>query len=453
MNDREASGGRCPVGLEINVSHRYKAGDMGVFEFRVRNTGSRSIQGLNVAVECPCKISRRKSVVVKNIAPSSEKQPFMFQFEPPRGGEALLEIELAFEDENRMPQVYRGQTSVTISSKNERSTSPTSFNINIHDIQKLMGNDLSGLVTIAGKELNEERLRERMERKEPIWMRVDLDLDEHETSRRLAAKRELIYVPGGQPPSRTPRAMLESLVPEHPRRLFLYSAPEIRFGRNAQKNDAVLRFLPDFYNDERSKTISGEQFLVQYRKGECLLTLAPQGHASMSWNGRAIGRDEQIPLAGGASITIGTHELTMKVTCVESGGDSHWARTREEILRLDPGDDPFKEARWDMVTFSRKMNGEEESYHWLLRKMDLDWGSDAAAGMEAGAPLNPRARLSFWNGRYYLEPLDAGVQMQAGACMLQAGQIACLGAEMEISLGPLRFRWKPIRAAQIPSGN
>jgi hypothetical protein len=47
-------------------------------------------------------------------------------------------------------------------------------------------------------------------------------------------------------------ALLESADPGIPRRVFVYSAAEIKFGRNSQKNDVVLRFLPDFANDERT---------------------------------------------------------------------------------------------------------------------------------------------------------------------------------------------------------
>jgi hypothetical protein len=439
------TGGQCLVSLEINISHRYRTGQIGVFEFRIRNAGARTLQALGLMVECPCQISRKKSVTLKNIASSSEKRPY-FQFEPSRGGEALLEIELVAEDDARLLQVYRGQTSVSISSENDGPTSPTSFNINIHDIQKLMGNDLSGLMTIAGKELSEDRLRERMERREPLWMRIDLDLDEQETLQRRAAKREVVLVPGGQPTLRTAKAILESLDPANPRRLFLYSTPEIRFGRNAQKSDAVLRFLPDFYNDERSKTISGEQFVVRYSSGACSLSLVAQGHASMFWDGRAVGRDEQIPLASGSAITIGTHELTLKVSCVAAGADPQWNPTREAIIRLDPGDDCFKDCPWDLVTFARKMNGEEESYLWLFRKMDLGWAEDGAAGLEAGATVNPRARLSFWNGRYYLEPLGGELQVQT--VLIQAGQIACLGPSADVAFGPCRFRWKLLGPAQ-----
>ncbi len=352
------------VALEINISHRYKVGHMGVLEFRLRNGTSR-IQALDLAVECPCEISRRKSVSVKNLSPSSEKKP-LFQFEPARGGEALLEIELITYEQDS-PRVYRGQTSVSISAENEGATSPTSFNINIHDIQKLMGNDLSGLLTVAGKELNEDRLRERMERKEALWMQVDLDLDEQESARRRVSRRSIIFVPGGQPPVRAYRALLESLEPSFPRRLFLYSRPEIRFGRNTQKNDVVLRFLPDFYGDERSKTISGEQFYVQYSKAQCLFALAPQGHASTSWDGRAVGRNEQIPLANDSTISIGTHEFALKVSCSPSARDAYWTRSREHIMQEDPGEDSFKDCPYDFVTFSRKTNGEEEVYHWVLR--------------------------------------------------------------------------------------
>ena len=113
---------------------------------------------------------------------------------------------------------------------------------------------------------------------------------------------------------------------------------------------------------------------------------------------------------------------------------------------LDPCDDPYKNSRWDLVTFARKNNGEEEAYLWLLRKLELGWGLEVSAGLEAGTTVNPRARISFWNRRYYLEPLGSEAQVRAGGLLLRPGQIACLGAETDISLGPLRFRWKPIGA-------
>jgi hypothetical protein len=275
-------------------------------------------------------------------------------------------------------------------------------------------------------------------------MRIDLDLDEHETVRRRAAKRDIVHVPGGRPPFRSFRAVLESEDSSTPpQRLFLYSCPQIRFGRSVQKSDAVIRFLPDFNSDERSFTISSEQFVAQYRKGSCFVTPANEAHASMCVNGRAALPEEQIAIESGSTVVIGSHELTLKTLSVDSVTDPFWERTREEIIRFDPGDDPFKDAPCDLMIFFRRFNGEEESYSWLFRKMDFSWSDSGATGLEFGAAVvDPKARLSFWNGRYYLEPVGVDVQIRAGACMLQTGQIACLGVETDIAFGSLQFRWK-----------
>ncbi len=433
---------RPPVELEINTNHRYKADEMGVIEFRIRNQGGRLLRSLELVVDCPCEIARTKTVSLSSLAPRSEKKP-SFRFEPARGGEALLEIEVRTEDENRLPLVFHGQTSVTISSRNEGTSSHTSFTLDIHDIEKFMGNDLSELLGGAGKsrEINPERLHERMERKEPFWMRVDLDLDEPETARRRTALRQILTPPAGQMPARTMRALLESLDASSPRRIFVYSMPEVRFGREPRINDAVLRFLPDFFNDPRSRTISGEQFVVRYREGECALTMAEKGHALMAVNGKLVRESEEVPLAGAAEIKIGTCEFQLKLSCAPRTEDAQWRRTREEIQRFDPGSSPFDSSRWDVVGFSRPANGPEEEYLWLLRKMDLGWESGAAPGLQLGRPAAPRARLSYWNGRYYLESLGAEGEIKAGAAVLPAGKILCLGAETEISFGPWPFRW------------
>jgi len=431
-----------PISLEINVNHRYKAEEMGVIEFRIRNEDPRVIKNLDLVVDCPCEKSPRKSAALKNITPLSEKKP-SFQFEPARGGEALLEIELRVEDESRLPLVFRGQTSVTISSKNEGTTSHTSFNIEFRDVQKFMGNDLSGILAGAGKgEINAERLHERMERKEPFWMRVDLDFDEHDTVSRRSALRQIIAPAAAQMPPRATRAFLESLDPDAPRRAFIYSMPEVVFGREPQKSDAVLRFLPDFFNDPRSKTISGEQFVVRYREGECTLGMAPKGRQLMSVNHKLLAEQEQVPLAGGADIKIGPCELALKITCAVRTEDPQWIRTREEILQFDPGNDHFEASRWDFISFTRPANGPEEEYLWLLRKMEIGWDPGGAAGLQLGRPATPRARLVYWNGRYYLEAAGAAADIKIGMAALPPGKIACLEANAEISFGPLRFLWK-----------
>jgi hypothetical protein len=442
MDEQHGIESRPPVELEINTSHRYRADEMGVIEFRIRNQGDRLLKALDLVIECPCEKARTKSASLKNLTPRSEKKP-SFQFEPARGGEALLEIEVCAEDEDRLPLVFRGQASVTISSKNEGSTSNTSFTLDIHDIDKFMGNDLSQLLGGAGKqrEINAERLNERMERKEAFWMRVDLEFDEHETFQRRTKVRHVLYPPPGQTPAKTMRAMFESLDPTTPRRIFVYSMPELRFGREPRSNDAVLRFLPDFFNDQRSKTISGEQFLVRYDKGECKLAMAEKGHALMTLGGNLVRVSEQIPLSGMTELKIGTCEFTLKISCVPRAEDSQWKRTREEIVHGDPGCDAFEASRWDVIDFSRPTNGPEEEYVWLLHKSDLGWNAAAGSTLQLVRPEAPCARLAYWNGRYYLEALDSRAEIIAGGSALPPGKVLCLGAETEIDFGPLRFQW------------
>jgi hypothetical protein len=434
-------GGEAPVSVEINANHRYKADEMGVIEFRIRNQSRSLIRILDLRLACPCEKSQTKSVTLKNLVPSAEKK-LSFQFEPARGGEALLEVAIHAEDERELPFVFRGQTSVTISSKNDSQSSHTSFMLDIHDIDKFMGNDLSGLLGSAGKdkEIDTERLMQRMGRNDPFWMRVDLDLDEVETELKRSALRRILPPPSGQMPFRCSRAVLESLDPSGPRRAFFYSMPEVIFGREAQRSDAVLRFLPDFANDPRSKTISAEQFGVRYLGGECTLGMAPNAHQLMSVDHRLIKESEQIPLAGSSEIKIGPCELTLKIRCAASSEDPSWKRTREQILRSDPGPDPFEVSPWDMVGFSRPTNGQEEEYFWLLRKLDLGWEGKNVNGFQFGWPVRPQARLIFWSGRYYLEAL--GPEIKIGDLALPIGKIACLDAEAVISFGSLQFNWR-----------
>jgi hypothetical protein len=237
------------------------------------------------------------------------------------------------------------------------------------------------------------------------------------------------------------KALLESLEPSAPRRVFLYSTPELRFGRETRSNDAVIRFLPDFFNDPRSKTISGEQFVTRYAGGECMLATAEKGHAIMTFGGRAVQATERLPLSGTAELKIGTCEFMLKISCVARSEDPQWKRTRDEIVRGDPGDDPFAASRWDLVDFSRPANGTEEEYLWLLHKSDLGWGTETDPKFQPGKPENPRARLSYWNGRYYLESLDPHAEIKTGGSALAPGKVLCLGTETTIDFGPLRFRW------------
>jgi hypothetical protein len=436
-----ASGSETPINLEINANHRYKAGQMGVLEFRVRNQGSGIIERLSLLIDCPCEKSRKKSSILKILPPSSEKKT-SFQFEPARGGEALLEIELCLQDASQLPTVYNGHASVDIASIDEAPKPSTSFNLDIHDIGKFMGNDLSGMLSLAGKELNEDRLRERMERREPFWMRVDLDLDEQETSSRRDAAKKILCIPGDVPPPQSRRALLESLEPSFPFRAFVYSSLEVRFGRHTQRNDAVLRFLPDFLNDERSKTISGEQFVTRYSGGQCLMALAQGGHATTLVNGRAIAPGEQIPISNGAEIKIGSNDFGLQVHASPPSEDPQWRRTFEKILSFAPGEDDFRASRWDYISFSRPTNGQEEQYLWLLRKIELGWDTEQALEFRLGQATRPRARLSYGNGRYFLEILDSGSEIKVGDRKLLTGDVVCLGSETEILFGSrFRFRW------------
>jgi hypothetical protein len=433
-----------PVALEINTNHRYKADEMGVIEFRIKNQGPRPIRSLDLMlVDCPCERSKSKSETLKNLAPSSEKKA-VFQFEPEKGGEALLRIALRWQDENGHPMVFQGKTWVSISSKNEGSSSQTSFTLDIHDIEKFMGNDLSELIGGVGKEkgLDAQRLSERMERKEPFWMLVDLDLDETETMRLRNASRKILTAEGGQLPKRCERALMESMEPTAPRRVYIYSMPQVIFGREAQRSDVVLRFLPDFDKDPRSTTISAEQFVVQYRENDCILSLAPKGHALMSVNHKIIGSKDELPLSAGTDIKIGSCELSLRVSCVPRSEDNQWKLTRGELFRFDPSVDPFENARWDLVSFCRPANGQEEEYFWLLGKIDIGWESSVAAGLQLGRPPAARARLAYWNGRYYLEALGAEPEIKIAGSMLQPGRVRCLDAETDIGFGPHRFRWR-----------
>jgi hypothetical protein len=432
-----------PVALEINTNHRYRAEEMGVVEFRIRNQSPRPIKALNLVLDCPFEMPRMKSASFPTLALSAERRSSI-QVIPGKGGEALLDIEINFEDEGRLPLVFTGQTSVTISSKNQVTSSHTSYTLDLHGIQKFMGNDLSEVMAGAGanKEIDPELLHKRMERQDPFWMRVDLDFDEQETVRRRGALRKIIAPPSGQMPVRTSRALLESLNPAAPRRVFVYSMPEVVFGREAQRSDAVLRFLPDFENDPRSKTISAEQLIVRYRGGECTLGLAPNAHQLMSVNHRLLQDAEQIPLAGAADIKIGPCELMLKVACAARTEDPQWKRTKEEILQSDPSNDPFEASPWDLVSFTRPTNGREEEYFWLLRKMEIGWEAGAAAGLQLGWPLRPRARLVFWAGRYYLEAIGSEAEIKVSDSMLPPGKIMCLDSETEIGFGSLRYQWR-----------
>jgi hypothetical protein len=443
MSEMESSiNAESPVVLEININHRYKAGEMGVIEFRIKNQGERVIKSLDLDVNCPYENSKTKSL--KRLEPAVVKRS-SFQYGPGLGGEALLEIAVRCDDEFGQPLVFKGDTTLIVSSKNEGPTSHTSFTLDIHDIDKFMGNDLSELIGGVGKDrgLDAGRLNERMERKEPFWMRVDLDLDEAESMHVRAASRKIILPAGGQMPAKAERALLESLDPAVPRRFFIFSMPEVVFGREPQRSHAVLRFLPDFEKDPRSTTISAEQFVARFRDDNCYLSMAPKGRALMSVNHRLIGAKDEIPVAAGTDVKIGSCEFSLRISCAPRSDDARWQLSRGEIFRLDPTIDPFEQSPWDWIGFQRPANGQEEEYLWLLSKMEIGWEPSGPLGLQVGRPHVPRARLAFWNGRYYLEALGNEAVIRAGGLELLPGKIICLSAETELSFGPHRYMWRP----------
>ena len=435
-------GHRCHVALDINASHSYRAGELGVLEFRIRNEASWRIPTLEIRVDCPCEHSGRKSATLRNLSSASEKkQPF--RFEPGRSGAALLEIEVACEGQDGMPLIYRGQTCLNVAAKEDARSAPN-ISLDVHDLFKesaVQRSDLKGLITIAAGDRDQDRGSGSAEPKEPRWVPVDLDLDEAETEKRRQESRRICSVPAGQAQTSSQQARLESLDPAAPRRIFIYSMPEVRFGRHTQRNNVVLRFLPDFYRDERSKTISGEQFVVRYAEGKCLLALAPGARAPLSLNRRMLLQGEEIALIPGSDLRIGTHDFGLCVSCFPKVEDDHWARSRDELRRSDPGDDRFRASSWDCLVFTRTSNGPEEEYVWILRKIALDWDPAETAGLKLGPPAGGRARLSFWNGHHYLEVLDPAAEVEVGARRLKPGDIARLGAQTELSFGASRFSW------------
>ncbi len=391
------------VRLEVN------AGRSDAVEFRVRNCAVDRLQGVTLALE-------GQSVELGEIAAGESRLPVV-------AAAAGSSVELVVDN-----HVYRGRIDLEL---------------NIHRLESYAGNDLAGMLRSAGdeRELNEDRVRERIARGEPWWVDVGLELDEAETSRRSTESRSFFCVPDAPCPARASKALLESADPAEPRRIFLYSSPEVRFGRNTQKNDAVLRFLPDFFGDERSKTISSEQFVARSAGEGCTLTLSPQGRAPLTCNGKVVEQGKQLPLATGDEIRIGAHEFTLRVYCEPRTNDHGWLRTRELALRLDPGDDHFAACPWDFVSFSRTANGPEEEYCWLFRKADIGWAP--GAGLRLG---QPGARLSFWNGRYYVEATDPAREVKVGGRRLLPREAACLGTETEIALGTRTFRWTLVQA-------
>ncbi len=437
------AGGGCPVALEINVSHEYKTDEAGVLEFRIRNQGPRPIRSLDLTVESEHGKSSTPITQVVNLTPLSEIRVSV-EFKPRRAGETPLEIRVCFEHDDLLPFVYGARAHLFIFPPEGARSCSTSFDINIHEVGRFTGNDLSSLVTTAGdeKEINEDRLREKMERNEPFWMAANLELNEEETARERAAFRRLLFLPDGQAPPRTSRAVFESLESAAACRVFVYSMPELRFGRHTQKNDVVLRFLPDFQDDERSKSISAEQFVARHQPDKCVVSLAGGAHAPMSFGGRVMKPGDQAVLSPGAEIKIGNLEFSLRISGTARTADTLGTPVFEKLRRADPGDDPFQSSSWNAWVFSRTTNGPEESYVWLLRKMELGWRLESPTSLVLDGSTAPGARLSFWRGRYYLEALNTRQQVAVAGRVLEPGEIACLGQHAEISFGALRFQWK-----------
>jgi hypothetical protein len=432
------------VALDINANQSYRAAQMGILEFRIRNEAAWRIPLLEITIDCPCEHSGRKSATLKNLASASDKrQPF--RFEPGRGGAALLEIQIACEGQDGMPRIYRGQTSVNVAPKEDARSSNISLDVHdLIDTSMVQRSDLRGLITIdAGKKEN-DRHPETLEQKQPVWVPDDLELDENETQLRREAARHLFFIPSGQAPLRALQAQLESLDPSVPLRVFFCSMPIVRFGRDTRKSDMILRYLPDFYNDERSKTISGEQFILRYSEGRCLLTLASGARAPLSVNGRIIIQQEEIPLTEGLQLKIGTHDFGLQLTCLPAIEDAHWTCSRNEVRRSNPGDDPFQGSRWDCLILTRTSNGPEERYVWLLRRVALSWEASRADSLQLGQSLGSQACLCYWNGAYYLESLDPTAELEVEGRRLKQGDLARLGQAVEISFGTLRCSWKTL---------
>jgi hypothetical protein len=432
--------------LEIDANRVFKVGETGVLDFRITNRDAAPIPSIVFSVACPCELNRHKNKTERNVPVSSDSAPrsrqVRFPFDPSRAGEALLEIELSCTGQDKRPCVLRGQTSVLISSAGERAPS-TSFHIDIHDNERFMGNDLSGFVNMASQARPDADawVRERMHRPEPFWMRVDLELDVEAGARLGEAVRQIVHVDGLPP--RSQRAILESLEPARQRRVYICSLQEVRFGRS-QDNDVVLRFLPDFSADERSRTISAEQFIVRQNGDQFFLSPAPNAHAPMAVDGGLLSPGDRVPLTGGARLSVGRSRFELEVACHYRPEDPHWIRSLEEIRRLDPGEDPLELSSFDCLQFSRVTNGTEEEYWLVPRKVEIGWEEGAAAGFPRILSDGARAaqgRISYRKGRYYLEPLGLEKVAVEGH-RLGSGEIACLGPDCRIFLGSSVLRWR-----------
>jgi hypothetical protein len=281
-----------------------------------------------------------------------------------------------------------------------------------------------------------------MSSKEPFWMRVVLELDREETEHLRKDQRQIVWLLSGQAPHRAQRALLESLDDPYPRRIFIYSKPVVSFGRAQTSNEAVLRFLPDFYGDERSKTISAEQMVVQFTENQFQVALAPKGRAPTAIDGKILGPDEKLPLADGTEILIGTANFKMTLSCIVQERTAHWERSRDAIRRSDPGDDLFGSSQFDAIRFIRVTNGTEEEYVLLPRRLNLGWSREG--GLLLGLQDRAGARLSYWNQRFYLEPFSSESEIKVDNRALQQGEVACLGSDSTIFFADFRFRWRLI---------
>jgi hypothetical protein len=425
----------CHVDLEIDANKVYRTSELGSLDLRVTNR-CRDVVDASLAVTCPCLDQPAKDRTLKGLVPSRSRIVHV-QWRPAHGGEAVLDLALTFNDPTGGEWALSGDTVVVVARPGEQQSS--SFHFDIHDIEKFMGNDLSGLVrigTLGQQELDPDALLARYRNRVPLWMAIDLQLEHGPSDRRIIDRAG----------AATPRRALASLVSTDGAtsvRFDLVTGPRVRLGKLPRPdNDICLVWEDESPQDERGKHISRRQFeLVPTAKGISFCN-SKQGGPTTYLGTALLATGQSVPLPEVAAVMLGTFVLEISIAIVQDTHATRDAATSARLQKHDPGPDQMPaDCPVSAVRLQRRNNALDLQYCWILRSAIV--GSDPSCGLPVtDASIAPRhARIMAWRGRFYLEDLASAGTTVVDGTTLGRGDIVALGQAHEIRFGSRVFRW------------
>jgi hypothetical protein len=432
----------CPVTVEMNRNRFYMEGRNGILELRFSVPAAAADVAFACEVNCEMCHWGSEPLVLR----ARGSRVSRVQVKPICSGEVLLDIlvECRLADQTR---AFTGQHLIRVL---EPTVTPQSLSITIDQSMRAEGsvygasirNQADDLIKKGFIRTNNDLLEQQFA---DNWQRVDL----YPTNPAAGGppRREVLsvrVVPSL--PRRGDSRERAGLVLDDawaPGRILLLGQQQVRFGRQREVNDVVLRFVPKSpENDEKTGRISREQMALSLQADGLVLTDLSSGQTTRL-NGKPVGpRGAAVPLDRPSDVDAGA--LRLRVWPFLDGGRAAGADSAARYTLLGGPDEVWRTAErlgLRSVRVDRVGNAAEDESYLLVYRWAGIGRSEANEVPLPGAELEDVAvRLVRLGRQLWVESLSGRGVVRAGGAEVGHGFAGPLSVGLPIQVGPIPGR-------------